>query len=115
MMPTARTKYNQPSVSVWGSGSGSRTSCKSDIADLLRGHSPNAKLARFPTAQGLFVAFTKFLLPSGWGRLEAAPGVHPEGVRRIAVNISKRRELVRNRPNKHPGAQSPGLSQVVMS
>jgi hypothetical protein len=30
-------------VSIWGPRSGSRVSCKSDIPDLLRGHSPKAK------------------------------------------------------------------------
>ncbi len=40
---------SQPTVSIWGSRS-PRASCKSDISDLLRGHSPRAKLASTPIA-----------------------------------------------------------------
>jgi hypothetical protein len=42
---------NQPAVSISGSRCGSRASCKSDIPDLLRGHSPKAKtsMIRMPT------------------------------------------------------------------
>src|SRR5215470_1187400 len=46
-------RLNQPIVSIWGWRSGwSRTSCKSDIADLLRGHSPNAKASTISNRAG---------------------------------------------------------------
>jgi hypothetical protein len=43
MIATATAENSQPAVSISGPRSGSRVSCKSDIPDLLRGHSPKAK------------------------------------------------------------------------
>jgi hypothetical protein len=43
MIATATAENSQPAVSISGPRSGSRVSRKSDIPDLLRGHSPKAK------------------------------------------------------------------------
>src|SRR5262249_45722517 len=45
MIATAMAENSQPAVSIWGSRSGSRASCKSDIPALLPGHYPKVKIS----------------------------------------------------------------------